>query len=287
MNRVPYRRRHELQSRFRQLSGYLGEVDGEFLAEVDEIVVGTRHLDFEDFIHMRGLNFLFYTVYTLNCYKWFFQFIRQLGVAVVDFIGAFLNPDPSQTWPAPYLKFLSDFDTCIRAELHPSEQDAIAAIERSYRNNGNQMAAPTRLNVVFGARLVYQERHWIGDVLKRHLRQLVELEEKAEELVDAFLTLSDREWVRVPRGSTPDPMTFDRDILAWQKAKFRPPLLETDAARHTVSFRLEDRVASRFAEFEREYQRDFQENRNARACYFLMGYVSPRSKLRYDLVTNG
>ena len=60
-----------------------------------------------------------------------------------------------------------DFDS--RAELEKRAKEI-------YESNGNEVGIPTRLNVYFGARLIYQEKSWVRSVAKRLLAKSVPAE---------------------------------------------------------------------------------------------------------------
>jgi radical SAM superfamily enzyme YgiQ (UPF0313 family) len=84
LNTPGKREQHAIQTRFRPVGTYYGMFESEFTAETEEIVVATKHFDFEDFLLVRSLNFVYYAVFAIGFYKWFFQYVRHCGVDVSE-----------------------------------------------------------------------------------------------------------------------------------------------------------------------------------------------------------
>ena len=82
MNRPEFRKKYDLKTKYRILqnryqffkSVHSGKPKETFVAEYEEVVVSSNSFTYEDFLEARYLNFMFYTVFSLNFYKWFFQF---------------------------------------------------------------------------------------------------------------------------------------------------------------------------------------------------------------------
>ena len=75
LNRPEKREEFGIKTMFRNLGVEYGKHDGNFFCEHEEVVVETNTLSYQDFLDVRGLNFLFYAVFAFNYQKWFFTII--------------------------------------------------------------------------------------------------------------------------------------------------------------------------------------------------------------------
>ena len=87
------------------------------------------------------------------------------------FFDNFLKPDRSEKWPVKYLKFLDDFKKAVEGELFDTREEMVEYYRKIYENNNNEVGDPSRINISFGARLIYLENDWIEEVLIRHLEK--------------------------------------------------------------------------------------------------------------------
>ena len=95
--------------------------------------------------------------------------MQSVDIAQADFFDAFLFPDKNKTWPIGYLNYLKDLKNAFEGELYDTEEELIKDMEAKFRANNNEVLAPTRLNSLYAARLIYMERSWIKEVLEKHL----------------------------------------------------------------------------------------------------------------------
>lgn len=282
LNRPDVRRKLGLETRFRLQGPHYGELGDDFTAEIEEVVTSSSTFSFDDFLAIRFLNFLFYTVYSLRFYRLFFNGVRGLGITPVRLFEAFLHPDPERTWPQPYLRFLSDLKAAVLAELHDTPEALRAAIETEYRANDRRIAAPTRLNVLFGARLIYLERDWLADVLRQQVIGLGIGRERSGEwrMLEELLAVCRLERIDLVDVAAPAPVVSHHDIPRWQDDKFRAPLgdyrLEHPMELH---FDVSPETLRKIAAFHEEF----------RACdrlayhYNALDSISPRSALLFTL----
>ena len=171
LNSQESRRDFKLKSQYRLLMSNYGLVDNVFTCESEEIVVSSHSFSFDDFVDTRYLNFMFYAVYRLQFHYMFFKELRHADIKITDFLTTFFRPDKNEKWPESYLKFLSDFKNNILGELYDTEEGLIKAMEEKYRKNGCETLPPTKLNVAYGTRLVYQESEWVPEVFQRILQK--------------------------------------------------------------------------------------------------------------------
>jgi radical SAM superfamily enzyme YgiQ (UPF0313 family) len=171
LNSQESRRDFKFKSKYRLFMSNYGLVDNIFTCEAEEIVVSSHSFSFDDFVDIRYLNFMFYAVFKLRLQYLFFKELRHTDVKITDFFATFFHPDKNEKWPESYLKFLSDLENHIFGELYDTEEDLIQAMEEKYRKNGCEILPPTKINVDYGTRLVYQESEWVPEVFKRILQK--------------------------------------------------------------------------------------------------------------------
>lgn len=229
MNRAEYRQEHGLASKFRILGSQYGVINGEFVAESDEVVVSSNHFSFEDFIEIRCLGFMFNAVYCLSFYKWFFMLLNEFGVNLIDFFNAFLNPSAAESWPQKYLKFVVDLKKATKDEMHDSHGLVEKAALQIYTSNNNDVGEPANLNMFYGSRLVYLEQEWLSEVLLKILGGFINLNEGFERkvLIETCLSICERERIDLIdiQSSMSQPSLFtEYDLIAWKNDKYLRPL---------------------------------------------------------------
>ena len=195
LNRPDAREKYGIKTKYRPLGTNYGVHNDTFLAEHEEVVVATDSFSYEEFLEIRSLSFIFYAVFALNFQKWFFQFIRHLGVSLPDFFSAFVKPDRSVDWPEGYLRFLGDFYAAAESGLFDSRAELVAKAEEIFAANGNDVGEPARINVNFGARLIYLEGDWVKPILLRHLDTIMGrgLSDEDRDVASSLITLAERE----------------------------------------------------------------------------------------------
>lgn len=258
MNREEYRKKYNLKTKFRLVGSNYGIINHVFSAEFEEVVVSTSFFSFKDFEIIRNFNFIFYAVYALDFYKWFFQLIQNLDISLVEFFSEFMNPDLELEWPEEYLKFISDFKKAFRAELFDSSAEAAQAAKELYVNNGNEVSAPTRLNILYGARLVYLENSWVEQALRKHLAKFIDLKENKSvgKLVGCVLDLCQKERINLKSANNKvSPITVEFDLIAWKKDKFRTNIFTKAMAPKKIFFKTEPLVQAQIDSFNKEFSR--------------------------------
>ena len=146
LNRPDQREKFKLNTKIRPLSSSYGYVNGEFVAEHEEVVTSSETFSEDEFFEIRKVSFMFFAVFSVGLQKWFFQFIKNnnKGVRLTDIFYNFMNPDLNEEWPEEYLKFLEDFDKAIRAELIDTREEMIESLKKIYKENNNQVGEPNK-----------------------------------------------------------------------------------------------------------------------------------------------
>lgn len=171
LNLPDARKEFGFKTKYRIFTGSYGYVNDVFTSEAEEVVVSSKSFSFDDYISMRYQMFMFYAVYRLYFQYFFFRDLGHVGIKITDFIEAFFHPDENEDWPDGYLKFLSDLKKAIVGELYDTKEDLRKSIEDKYRKNSCKPLPPTKINVIYSTRLVYQESEWTTEVLRKILRR--------------------------------------------------------------------------------------------------------------------
>jgi radical SAM superfamily enzyme YgiQ (UPF0313 family) len=278
MNRAGYRTQYNLQTKYRLVGTNYGSLDDDFSAEVEEVVISTIHFSFQDFIDVRCLNFLFYSVYTLGFYKPFFQLLRYMDLSLANFFMNFINPDPDTVWPEEYLRFVADFKNAVNAELFNSAEEAVEFAGTQYIKNNRDVGEPTRLNVLFGARLIYMEQGWVSQVLREHLKTFTNFQqtESMAQFIDCIFELCKRERID-PKNPVkrPEPMIVDYDLLSWRNHKYQSNIMDLAIAPRTIIFDIPDMIEQQI----RSFRESFSSAGDLEFYYNLLDFIN-----RSDLI---
>ena len=282
LNRPDARNKFGIKTKYRQLGTNYGSHENTFLAEYEEVVTSCNSFTYEDFLEIRNLNFMYYTVFSLNFQRWFFHFIRRSGVKLSEFFLNFIKPDRNESWPDGYIKFLDDLKDTIEGELHDKSSDVIKKAEIIYKNNNNDVGDPSRINVNMGARLIYQEDKWVKEVFLHHLKKISSdiLTDHDIKLANSLIDLALNERIDLKNVTDKEPMNFSYDIIEWRKIKFKIPLqdLKMQKAKNIKFLMDSDRLAQIDS-----FQKRFAESNDNDFYYAAVDFITPRSCLNHVL----
>ena len=270
-----------IKTKYRPLGTNYGAHNDTFFAEHEEVVVATDSFSYEDFCEIRSLNFMFYTVFALNFQKWFFQFIRNLGISLPNFFSDFVEPDRSIDWPEGYLRFLDDFKEAVEDELFDTRAELVARAEEIFAENGNDVGDPSRVNVNFGARLIYLERDWVKPILLRHLDGILgpDLSSEDRDAANSLITLAERERIDLRTIGEKEPLVVSYDVVHWRKNKFKEPLRDLKMPPKSIRFLVDESRVSQISGFREKFapaaDKDF--------FYAAMDFILPRSTMLHIL----
>ena len=223
LNRAAERNRLNIKTRFRSVRDNYGMVEGNFCAEVEEVVVTTDTFDENDFLDIRKISMMFYACFNMRFHYWLISYLRYQGLSVTGIMLEFLNPELVEDEQGR--AFALEFEKAARGELYDDAEKLRAELKKSYVANGNDVGDAAQLNILYGARLIYEEGAWVDEALMavaaRHLG-----EDAHEELaVCRFLIgLYRSERLDIKEMKTPASIEAHWDVLAWRKDKFKRPL---------------------------------------------------------------
>jgi radical SAM superfamily enzyme YgiQ (UPF0313 family) len=282
MNHQVFRTKHKLKTRFRPAGTNYGYVGSTFCAESEEVVVGSDVISFEDFIVMRLLNFMFYAIFSMDFCKWFFQYIRQIGVPLADYLSHFVNCSgydvaKSDRW----VQFMTDLKEAALGELFDSRKAVEEHLLEIYKTNDNNVGKPTRVHLHYGSRLNYLETDWLQGVLLGILEQFVDPESDPEklEIAEFLIELSKRERIELMEEKQPEPLACEFDVLAWKKGKFRRPLAEYQSDPCNLVFAKNPDFIAKIDGI----RRSFSHCEPAEFCYNAFLFIIPKTQLLHNI----
>ena len=140
-----------------------------------------------------------------------------------------MNPDLNEKWPSEYLKFLTDFTNAAESELFDTKDQMLEYLEDLYLKNNNDVAEPSRINVNYVARLIYQEKKWIKEVLLKHFKNMTngEILEKDLETASNLIDLGLLERIDLKEKTLNSENNFEVqfDINQWKKDRFKKSIM--------------------------------------------------------------
>lgn len=282
LNRQDQREKFKLKTKFRPLSTNYGKIIDTFVAECEEVVVETDSFTQKDFFEIRSLNFMFFTAFTLGFQKWFFQYIKNSNedVKLTEFLSKFTNPDLNIKWPKEYLNFLNDFNKSIRGELFDTKEQMYAHLKKIYEDNNNEVVEPTRLNINYAARLIYQERSWVDEVLLKHFENFNKSKDiKSSEIAKSFIKLGSLERINLKDEFESKELELRYDVLNWQKSKFKQKLFDFKIPPKKIKFLIDNSRKNQISSLQKNYKtlsdKDFY--------ITALDFVSPRTHLIHKL----
>lgn len=281
MNRPSYRKKYDIKTKYRILGTYYGKEDDKFLAEHEEVVVSSNTFTYDDFLEIRNMNFMFYAVFNLNFHKWFFQFVKHLGITPSKFFSHFFKPNPKEIWPDKYKIFLKDLKEAIESELFDSREEMVENFKKRYEANGNAVGGSPRINMNFGGRLNYLEGEWVKEVLLHHLENIMKenLSEQDKNTASLLIDLSERERVDLKNMIEKKSLNISYDVISWKKNKFKEPLYNLKTTEKFIKFTTHKSQALMIEGF---YKR-FSSYTNQDYYHEAMEYIRPRKFLLHDL----
>jgi len=245
LNRPDVREKFSINTKFRPLTaGYMMH-NGNFIAEHEEVVVSSKTFSYDDFMEVRCLNFMFYLVFDHRFQRWFFQFIKNSNqITLSKMFSNFMNPDKNLNWPKEYLKFVEDFKFAAKGELYDTREELVAGLKKIYEENGNDVGETTKININYGARLIYEEQKWIKEVFLKHLKDIwgENLSDEDLNIANSLIELGSLERINFKEiDKNNKELSLSYDILEWKRNKFKQPIHNYRIAKRTVKFLMDER----------------------------------------------
>jgi radical SAM superfamily enzyme YgiQ (UPF0313 family) len=282
LNRPADRAKFNLKTKYRLQGPNYGDIGGRFAVEVEEVATESISFDFNDFLMIRQLNFMFYVVYVLRFYRWVFNAAASVGYRLSTIFELFLSPNCLKGASANRFKFAEDLQHAFKDELYDSKEELREIVLKRYVEAGRRPIAPTRLNLLFGTRLIYLEQTWVGEAISTALKEAGARLNigYTSEIFDPLLELCARERIDPRAVHCPDPFPVEYDVVDWKRTKFRKPLEEFRLlSPRELSFTIPLDTMRQIDSFNREY-----ENMSGLDYYFTaLDTITPKSRFLFDV----
>jgi hypothetical protein len=284
LNRPDVRKKYNIKTKYRSTGTHYDKVEDTFIAEHEEVVVSTNSFTYEDFLDIRYLNFMFYAVFHMDFQKYFFHFINNKGITQSDFFFRLMKPNRNLNWPKEYHCFLDDIRAEIEGELYDTHEEMVVGLKKKYENNNNDVGDASRININFGARLIYQENNWVKTVLLRHLDDIMDLKLSDDDrnLANSLIDLAEIERIDLKNPGEKKPLDFSFDIINWKKNKFKKSLYDLKMETKPIKFLVDK---SRVTQI-RDFHKRFNSYTNKDFYTLAVDFIFPRSSLlhimKYD-----
>ncbi len=280
LNRDNERMLHGMKTKYRLLGSNYMMIGKDLILEYEKIVTENKYFNFEEFIKIRCLNLMFFSVFQGGFYKYFFQYVKSKGVPLASFFQLFMNPNSNDVWPVAYLKFVGDFKNSCVDELYDDLDLLASNTERIYKLH-NDVGEPTRLNPYFFSRLMYSEKGWINSVFKKIFLSVAGNDgaDVASE-VEKILALSENLIIDL-RVIEPPRDTFDTDfdLNGWREDKFHRPIHEFKYEGNSVSLEMTKSQEEKLKSFRHAHS----QLSNKDYYFSAVETIFPRSDLFYSM----
>ncbi len=281
LNRDTEVEKHGMLTKSRLLGSNYMKIDDEIVFEFENLVTENKYFTFEDFVKIRCLNLMFFSVFQGSFYKFFFQYVKGRGIPLATFFQEFMNPDPSVQWPEEYLKFVGDFKRDCVEELHENMESLRTSVEKIWNVN-NDVGEPVRLNPYYYSRLMYCEKGWVNGVLSKILFRMNPefATTTANKEVNDLLTLSEHLIIDLRKiEPTAGNFKIDYDLNAWKDDKFHKTIHEFSAEGNELSTNMTKPQSDKLTSF-----RKANGHLADKEYYFVaVESIFPRSHLFYNL----
>ena len=284
LNRPDVRKKYNIKTKYRSTGTHYDKVEDTFIAEHEEVVVSTNSFTYEDFLDIRYLNFMFYAVFHMDFQKYFFHFIKNKEITQSDFFFRFMKPNRNLNWPKEYFRFLDDIRAEVEGELYDTRAEMVADLKKKFENNNNDVCEASRININFGARLIYQENNWVKIVLLRHLDDATDRKLSSDDrnLANSLIDLAEIERIDLKDPGEKKPLDFSFDIISWKKNKFKKSLYDLKMQTKPIRFLIDESRDTQIRDFHKRF-----DSHTSKDFYTLaVNFIFPRSSLlhimKYD-----
>ncbi|MFT7618364.1 MAG: radical SAM superfamily enzyme YgiQ (UPF0313 family) [Planctomycetota bacterium] len=124
------REKYGFETRFRVVARNIGNYTGEPVVEIEEMVVATPTLDYEDYIQCRIFHLLLTIFHYEGNYEEVFEYAKSQGLSVFDFVTALHENLDSA--PAAFRKVIADFVKESEEELFLTADDCLTWSNKNY-----------------------------------------------------------------------------------------------------------------------------------------------------------
>jgi hypothetical protein len=190
LNRQQEREKFSIETKYRPpyMSSY-GIVDNEFLCESEQVVVSGNSFSFSDYMDIRKIALLIHTTKEFGFYKKVIDYLVDTDLQITQLFARMMDVNLHKEDIVEQETFVNEFVEAASSELSENYDELYKKLKKKYSDNKNQHSTPDRLNSLFGARLIYQEK-WFAESIE----QMIDSGRKNKVFEDLML-ISNQEWV--------------------------------------------------------------------------------------------
>ena len=217
-------KKYGIQYKYRQHSNFMGHCDGEFLCEMERVILATKDMSFNDVFYCRVYTVLLDTLLRRAPLRELFAYLKSIGVLVSDL--AIRLVDDLSVAPASIVDCMKEYHDSYMETMFDSEEGVIKYMEKHQQDYllGNKG----------GDLLKYSMKLWIDhyssmmEWLFNTVRELIKKkDDDVLEKIDNLETYTRHLYYDRVQQHPPYPTIeahFDYDILKWYKTNPESPL---------------------------------------------------------------
>jgi radical SAM superfamily enzyme YgiQ (UPF0313 family) len=267
------RDKYKLITKYRPTSDAdYGYVNGNFVCEVEEVVVSSSHFSFEDYKDIRKFSFLFWAVFNIGYCRSVLKYLIRNGIKVVPVFDKLINDALSKGCITEQTEFFENLTDDANSELFDSPEELKEHMQEAYNQNGRKIAEPSRLNPKYTTRLIYKEK-WFSRALEDTLFSNETLNGCNRRVLKDLLHLSAMEWVDLTDLELRPSLTVNEatvDYLGLSKP-------EVGAENYIIRLSSSDRQKNILDSFIKEYGQVDESFH-----YSALTSIQPRKTLQYE-----
>ena len=190
MDTPEQRKKWDLKTKFRILINDFAKLsNGKKVIEIEEIVIGSNTMTFEDYLNLREIDLAIYATNTVSVFKPILKFIREHEIDMGELFQRIAKQDTDNT---PIDKIFKEFRQLTINELWdtPEELEAHYQDENEYQRLLNGEYA---FNIVYHCTSQLIAEHideWLDRIIKITKKLLVEENKFDDVLEEQFLTIT-------------------------------------------------------------------------------------------------
>lgn len=274
LNREKERKRFKLSTKFRpSFASAYDIIDNEFVCESEEIVISSSHFSFDDFMDIRKISLMFYIVNAMEYFKKVIVYLIEHEQKVVPLLDSIMNPSQEHVNISEYLNFVRDFVNNANSELFDTHEDVSSRLKVQFINNGNNVVAPTRLNVYYASRLIYKEK-WFSKVMSQLLKE-ADFDNQNSTIVRDLIAISENEWIDIKHPERDKVVIVSEETLTYLNIQ----LPKSRARKYYLKMTASEPQRKKIESYNKQYMIN-----NDSYYYNVLDIIQPRKQLRYECI---
>ena len=215
------RKKWDIKTKFRILVKDFAKLsNGKKVIEIEEIVVGSNTMTFEDYINLRSIDFVIYASNTIPTFKPLLKFMREQEIDLLELFHRIVQQDASNT---SIDKIFKEFRQLTIDELWdtPEELEAHYQNENEYQKLLNGESAFNILYYCTGQLVAERIDEWLDYIIKTAKKLLIEENKFDDVLEEQFLTITNYcrglsyNILGKDRMDTNPEFVFNYDVMKW------------------------------------------------------------------------